>query len=97
MVACIQFPLADGSWRVEKQDFGTTTVDLLALSDWLPAHEISQVAMESTGEYWKLICNVLENNFEVIIMNTQHISKVLGRKTEQKRRQIFLRITCKKL
>ena len=38
--------------------------------------------MESTGEYWKPIFNILENNFEVMLVNAQHISKVPGRKTD---------------
>jgi hypothetical protein len=42
---------ADG--RMEVQEFGTTTAALLALSDWLAAAAITQVAMESTGEDWK--------------------------------------------
>lgn len=83
IVACIRFLLVDGSWQVEKRNFGTMTADLLALSDWLLSHEISHVAMESTGEYWKPVFNILENNFEVIIVNAQHISKVPGRKTDQ--------------
>jgi transposase len=83
IVACVRILLADGNWQVEKRNFGTMTVDLLALSDWLMSHEISHVAMESTGEYWKPVFNILENNFEVIIVNAQHISKVPGRKTDQ--------------
>jgi transposase len=83
IVACIQIMLTDGSWQVEKRNFGTMTADLLMLSDWLLSHEISHVAMESTGEYWKPVFNILENNFEVIIVNAQHISKVPGRKTDQ--------------
>jgi transposase len=31
--------------------FGTTTAELLALRDWLQAHGVTQVAMESTGIY----------------------------------------------
>jgi transposase len=33
---------------------------LLALSDWLAAAGITHVAMESTGEYWRPIYNLLE-------------------------------------
>jgi transposase len=83
IVACMQILLPDGNGQVEKRSFGTMTVDLLVLSDWLLSHEISHVAMESTGEYWKPVFNILENNFEVIIVNAQHISKVPGRKTDQ--------------
>jgi transposase len=66
----------------EIRSFGTMTADLLTLSDWLMSHEVTHVAMESTGEYWKPIFNILENNFEVLLVNAQHISKVPGRKTD---------------
>ena len=66
----------------EIRTFGTMTADLLELSDWLMSCGVSHVAMESTGEYWKPIFNILENNFEVILANAQHISKVPGRKTD---------------
>lgn len=66
-----------------KQTFGTMTVELLALSDWLTEQGVTHVAMESTGEYWKPVFNILEENFEVILVNAQHLSKVPGRKTDQ--------------
>jgi hypothetical protein len=67
----------------ETKTFKTMTGDLLQLADWIVAKEVTHVAMESTGEYWKPVFNILENNFEVIIVNAQHISKVPGRKTDQ--------------
>jgi transposase len=42
---------ADG--LMDLREFGTLTVDLLALSDWLAEADITHVVMESTGEYWK--------------------------------------------
>jgi transposase len=42
------------------------------------------VAMESTGEYWKPVFNILENNFDVLLVNAQHIKAVPGRKTDVK-------------
>ena len=33
--------------------------------------------------YWKPIFNILEENFEVILVNAQHLSRVPGRKTDQ--------------
>ncbi|MBE0695554.1 MAG: IS110 family transposase [Anaerolineaceae bacterium] len=83
VVAAIIIQKADGSWHQEKRSFGTMTVDLLALSDWLIGFEVTHVAMESTGEYWKPIFNILENNFEIILVNAQHVNKVPGRKTDQ--------------
>jgi transposase len=66
------------------QTFGTMTEDLLALSDWLMSYGVTHVAMESTGEYWKPIYNILEDNFEVWLVNAQHIKAVPGRKTDDK-------------
>jgi transposase len=66
----------------EIRSFGTMTADLLELSDWLMGCGVTHAAMESTGEYWKPIFNILENNFEVLLVNAQHISKVPGRKTD---------------
>jgi transposase len=66
----------------EIRSFGTMTADLLELSDWLMGCGVTHAAMESTGEYWKPIFSILENNFEVLLVNAQHISKVPGRKTD---------------
>ena len=60
------------------------TTDLLALSDWLMVVGVTHVAMESTGEYWKPVFNILENNFEVLLVNAQHIKAVPGHKTDVK-------------
>jgi transposase len=40
--------------------------------------------MESTGVYWKPVWNLLEGQFEVLLVNAQHIKAVPGRKTDQK-------------
>jgi transposase len=82
VVAAIIVPAAKGGLDQETRTFGTMTADLLALSDWLMAHEISHVAMESTGEYWKPVYNILETNFEVLLVNAQHVKAVPGRKTD---------------
>ena len=58
--------------------------DLFELSEWLSEHQISHVAMESTGVYWKPIYNLLEDQFEVWVINASHIKKVPGRKTDVK-------------
>lgn len=83
VVAAIIVQRADDRWYQERRTFGTMTADLLVLSDWLMEHGVTKVAMESTGEYWKPVFNILENNFEVILVNAQHLSKVPGRKTDQ--------------
>jgi len=49
--------------------FGTTATELLVLRDWLFAHEVTHVAMESTGVYWKPIFYVLEDAFTCVLSN----------------------------
>ena len=83
VVAATLVEQADGTWLSAKHSFDTMTTGLLELSDWLAANGVTHVAMESTGDYWKPVFNILENNFEVIVVNAQHISKVPGRKTDQ--------------
>jgi hypothetical protein len=79
VVAAIIVPDERGGLRKEVRTFGTLTSDLLALSDWLMDCGITHVAMESTGEYWKPVFNILENSFEVLLVNAQHIKAVPGR------------------
>lgn len=73
-----------GQLTKETRTFETMTASLLALSDWLTVKGVSHVAMESTGEYWKPIYNILEENFELLLVNAQHIKAVPGRKTDVK-------------
>ena len=84
VVACAITPDPKEGWCKEIQTFTTMTADLLKLSDWLLARDCTQVAMESTGEYWKPVFNILEANFEVMLVNAQHIKAVPGRKTDVK-------------
>jgi transposase len=68
---------------VELKEFGTMTIDLLALSDWLTEAGITHVAMESTGEYWKPVFNLLEGSVQVVLVNAAHVKQVPGRKTDK--------------
>jgi transposase len=64
--------------------FGTMTADLLELADWLAAHAVVHLAMESTGVYWKPVFHLLEDRFKILLVNAQHIKQVPGRKTDVK-------------
>jgi transposase len=70
--------------RRQTREFGTFTKDLLELAAWLRVCGVTQVALESTGVYWKPEWNLLEGQFEVLLVNAQHIKAVPGRKTDQK-------------
>src|SRR5437773_6048608 len=84
VVACLLTVLADGKVKKQIRAFGTTTRELLALSQWLQGEGCTHVAMESTGVYWKPVYAVLEGTFELIVANAQHIKNVPGRKTDVK-------------
>jgi hypothetical protein len=75
-------PKKKRGWQVITRTFGTMTADLLALSDWLLTQGVTHAAMESTGEYWKPGYNILEANFELLLVNPHHIKAVPGRKTD---------------
>jgi transposase len=75
----------DGKSEEETRRFGTMTSDLLELAAWLKARGIQQVAMESTGVYWKPVWNILEaDGFDLLLANAQEVKIVPGRKTDQK-------------
>jgi transposase len=62
----------------------TTTRGLLELADWLAAHDVTHVAMEATGVYWKPVWHVLEGAVDLTLANAQHIRNVPGRKSDTK-------------
>jgi transposase len=82
VVACIWITAQDGTATKHSQTFGTMTPQVLALCDWLKSYGVTHVAMESTGVYWKPIYNLLEGNFELLVVNAQHVKAVPGRKTD---------------
>ena len=81
VVACCRV-MVDGAVNQDVQTFGTTTKDLLALSEWLTAHAVTHVAMEATGVYWKPIWHVLDGHFDLVLANASHVKNVPGRKTD---------------
>src|SRR5882724_8078817 len=63
--------------------FGCFTADLEALADWLIAHRIDTVVMESTGIYWVILYEVLEQRgLKVFLINARLAKKLLSRKTD---------------
>jgi transposase len=85
VVACVIFGPLEQKPKKEIRTFGTTTPELLTLTDWLEEQKCSHVAMESTGIYWKPVWNILETgSFQLILANAQRIKNVPGRKTDVK-------------
>src|SRR6266404_3889680 len=80
ITACVLWAEAKGKSRKEKKRFGTFTHDLLQLADWLQECGVTHVAMESTGVYWKPVWNILAEQFEVLLVNAQHIQGAVAAK-----------------
>ncbi len=78
VVACI---MGTGI-KKEVKTYTTMTNDLLRLREWLQKNGITHMAMESTGVYWKPVFNILEDSFEVILVNARYVKIVPGRKTD---------------
>ena len=76
-VRCVSAPQAD-----ETRSFATTTGALIELQEWLSGYAVTHVAMEATGVYWKPVWHLLEEHFELVLANAQHIKNVPGRKTD---------------
>jgi transposase len=84
VVVCVLTGAAGSEAKQEKRTFTTVTSDLQKLGDWLGESEVTQVAMESSGVYWKPVWAVLEGQFDLTLANAAHIKNVPGRKTDQK-------------
>jgi transposase len=84
IVACARVGAGGGQKGIayETRTFGTTTNELLALSDWLAGFGVTHVAMEATGVYWRPAWHVLEGDFELVLANAMHVKNVPGRKTD---------------
>lgn len=68
----------------ETRTFDAYTSSLIELRGWCKAHKVTHIAMESTGVYWKPVFNILEEDFEIILVNARHVKNVPGHKTDKK-------------
>jgi len=81
VVACARI-VVNHTVTYERLTVATTTRGLLELADWLAVHEVTHVAMEATGVYWKPVWHVLEGQVELTLANAQHVKNVPGRKSD---------------
>jgi hypothetical protein len=65
------------------REFGVYTRDHQRLIDHLKSHQISSVALESTGSYWQTLFHALQKaGFEVILVQGNQAKNVQGKKTD---------------
>lgn len=85
VMATVRSPDGRGR-RQETREFATFTGRLVELRDWLVAEDVTQVAMEATGVYWRPVWHVLEEagSLELLLVNPAHFKNLPGRKTDVK-------------
>ena len=87
VTACVRVPTGDGGREPHLAEFATTVRGLLGLRDWLAAGAlesaassgmfgVTQVVMEATGVYWKPVWHILEDDFELMLVNARHVKQV---------------------
>ena len=85
IVACVLTGELDEKPKSEVRTFGTYTKNLEELRDWLLQEKVEQVAMESTGVFWKCVWNIIEDEkYELKLANARDIKNKPGRKTDVK-------------
>lgn len=83
VVACTRVKALTGEFEIEKRSFPTTQQGLCGLTEFLAEADVTTVAMEATGVYWKPVYYALEGLFpELWLCNAQHVKNVPGRKTD---------------
>src|SRR5213080_1762877 len=94
VVACLLIVLQNGKVQKQIRTFGTTTRELIRLREWLLSEGCTDLAMESTGVYWKPIYAILEGAFHIVVANAEQVKKVPGRKTDVKDAEWLADLLC---
>jgi transposase len=85
VTVCVLAPVGEPHIEVKKRKFRTFTRDLKQLRAWLKNCQVTEIAMESTGQYWRPLWNLLEGEFaKLVLVNPQHIKGLNGYKTDPK-------------
>jgi hypothetical protein len=78
VTAWVRVPDGRGGREDLRARYSTLAADLLALRDWLGELGVTHVAMESRGVYWKPVYYVLEDDFELLLVNAQHVKNFIS-------------------
>ncbi len=63
VTVCVLAPVGQLSAGIKKRNFRTFTRDLKQMRAWLKNCRVTEIAMESTGQYWRPLWNLLEGEF----------------------------------
>src|SRR3954454_2594718 len=66
----------DAGAKPVEREFGTFTRDLRGLREWLKSNQVTEVVIESTGQYWRPVWNILEGEIPgLMLVNPNHVSR----------------------
>jgi transposase len=80
--------------RFERHRFGTNSLEISNLSEWLTAHSVQEVVMESTAQYWKPVWLGLEERFGLHLAQAWSNRAPRGKKTDFKDAERLVRRYC---
>jgi len=70
--------------RALERQFRTFSRDLRSLRGWLKNCGVTEAVMESTGQYWRAVWNILEAEIpRLVLVNPSHVKALAGRKTDR--------------
>jgi transposase len=82
IVVCV-LPPVGGEGKVIRKVYGTFRNDLVRMRVWLKQLKVTEIAMESTGVYWRPVWNVLEDEgFRLLLVNPAQVKALAGRKSD---------------
>jgi transposase len=77
-------PQGQSEGRTLEREFRTFSRDLRSLRGWLKNCGVTEVVMESTGQYWRAVWNILEGSIpKLVLVNPAHVKALAGRKTDR--------------
>jgi len=84
VVVCVLKGPANGDAQAQIRRFDATNANLEGLREWLVSCGCTHVVMESTGEYWRPVFNVLEEaaKLQIVLANSQQVKGLRGHKTD---------------
>src|SRR4030081_3002331 len=84
VVVCVLPPVGQDGKTIRKV-YGTFRNELIRMRVWLKQLKVTEIAMESTGVYWRPIWNVLEEHgFHLVLANPKQVKALHGRKSDKR-------------
>ncbi len=82
IVVCV-LPAVGEAGKAIRKTYGSFRNDVIRLRVWLRQLRVNEIAMESTGVYWRPLWNVLEDQgFRLLLVNPAQVKALQGRKSD---------------